>query len=117
MIEQQLKTMKVEMTPSYEVDGGLWVEVDGVYHISPINKDGKLSEDTLCGLAKIGYNREWGYRLVAGTTICSICAEKGKYTNNKRSNMQNYKLVLKRRSPKSVTSYHDSGVTNKEIQE
>ena len=89
------KTFEVKLTPSYEVKGGLWVEVDGVYHICKLVKE-KLGEDTLCGLKKIGYGREWGYRLVSGSVVCSVCAEKGKYTKNQSNNMQNYELVLKK---------------------
>ncbi len=97
MITEQ--TFEVKMSQSYEVDGGLWVEVNEVYHICPMDKDGKLGEDTLCGLKKIGYGREWGYRLAAGETACDVCAKKGKCTKNKSHNMQNYELVLKKRVP------------------
>ena len=90
------KTFKVEMTPSYEVKGGLWVNVDSVYHICILGKE-ILDEDTLCGIKKTGYGREWGYRLVMGSIVCSVCAEKGKYTNNLKMNMQNYELVLKKK--------------------
>lgn len=99
------KTIKVELSPSYEIadDSGLWVEVDGVWHISPMIMEdkiwGKLSEDTLCGLTKIGFGREWGYRLAAGEEACKVCVEKGKYTADDSHNMQRFKLVkyLKKR--------------------
>lgn len=86
-------TEEVKMTPSYEVENGLWVDVNGVYHICSM-KDGHLCEDTLCGIKKIGYGREWGYRLTRGQIVCSTCVSKGKYSNRQEMNMQDYKLVL-----------------------
>ena len=86
------KTFKVELTPSYEVKGGLWVDVDGVYHICELVEE-KLSPNTLCGLLKIGYGRDWAYRLVAGSVVCRDCAVKGTYTNNPENNMQNVRKI------------------------
>lgn len=94
--EKVMSIFKVELTPSYEVKDGLWVEVDGVYHICKLEKE-KLSESTLCGIQKVGYGREWAYRLVAGSMVCGICAEKGIFTNNPEMNMQNFELVLKKK--------------------
>lgn len=96
------ETIEVKLTPSYDLEEGqMWVEVDAIWHISPYLMDGKiwgkLSENTLCGLTKIGYGREWGYRLVKGEKACKCCVEKGKYTKSKENNMQNYELILRKK--------------------
>ena len=57
------------------------------------------------GLTKIGYGRNWGYRLTAGEKVCRCCAGKGKYTDSKENNMQNYRLVkIRRKHPLHATS-------------
>jgi hypothetical protein len=99
-----MKTFEVQMTPSYEVEDGLWVDVFEVYHICKMTKEGKLSEETLCGIQKIGFGRDWAYRLVSGSVVCSVCVQKGKFTNNPQMNMQNYELVLRNKSTSSFDS-------------
>ena len=49
------ETIEVELTPSYDLKKGqMWVEIEGVWHISPYEMDGKV-----WGKLRFDKNRLW----------------------------------------------------------